>query len=129
MCDASDPDDDNDGLDDPSDPCPLDASNDCPASAPTAIPQAITTVRGAAVSVTLSASDPDGDPLSFAIATPPAHGVLEGTGAQRTYTPAPDFIGADEFSFTANDGTHTSAPAPVSILVRADHTIHRDGFE
>ena len=33
--------------------------------------------------------DPDGDALTYLIVTGPAHGTLSGSGAGRTYTPAP----------------------------------------
>jgi hypothetical protein len=48
----------------------------------------------------------DGDALTYAQASGPAHGTLEinaGTGAI-TYMPDPDWHGADTFSFTVSDG-------------------------
>ncbi|UCH24966.1 MAG: tandem-95 repeat protein, partial [Trueperaceae bacterium] len=76
--------------------------------------------------VTLSGSDPDDDPLTFTITSQPSNGSLgelttlttESTSnAQVTYTPNPNFNGADSFSFTVSDGTVTSEPATVSITV------------
>ena len=69
------------------------------------------------LSLTLSGSDPDGDPLTFAVASGPANGTLSGTGPDRIYTPAADFFGSDAFTFTVSDGRAASVPATVSITV------------
>ena len=69
------------------------------------------------VPITLTGTDPDGDALTFLVTGTPAHGSLTGTGANRTYTPAPDYHGADSFTFTVSDGSSTSAPATVTITV------------
>ena len=76
-----------------------------------------TTDEDTAVDITLVGSDIDGDPLTYAIATQPAHGTLSGSGANRTYTPAANYHGPDSFAFVANDGTVDSAAATVSITV------------
>ena len=69
--------------------------------------------------MTLSASDIDGDSLSFAVATQPTHGTLSGTGASLTYTPNSGYAGPDSFTYTANDGTVDSNVAVVTITVIA----------
>jgi len=69
------------------------------------------------VPVTLSGTDVDGDPLTFAIVASPTHGSLSGSGADRTYTPAANFNGSDSFTFTVSDGSATSSSATVSITV------------
>jgi endonuclease G len=56
--------------------------------------------------------------LTYTVSTP-AHGTLSGSGANRTYTPAPDFFGDDRFTFTASDGTRTSNTGTVTITVSA----------
>ena len=58
-----------------------------------------------AVVVNLSATDADGDPLTFAIVDGPLHGVLSGSGATRTYTPAANYNGPDSFTFRARDAS------------------------
>lgn len=69
----------------------------------------------------LGAMDPDGDPVTFRIVTPPAHGTLvdfdpaTGTGI---YQPAPGHAGPDEFTFLADDGYAASAPGGYRIEVR-----------
>ncbi len=84
---------------------------------PSANPIAVSTAEDTAVAVTLSGTDPDGDALSFVVATLPTHGSLSGSGANRRYTPAANYNGPDSFTFTANDASATSAVATVSINV------------
>jgi len=68
----------------------------------------------------VAATDVDGDPLTYAIVTGPAHGALTAfntsTGAF-TYEPADDYNGPDGFTFKANDGTVDSNTATVTITV------------
>jgi len=70
-----------------------------------------------ALDITLTASDTEGDPLTFTVETDPVHGDLTGTAPDLTYTPEGDYHGPDSFTFTANDGTSDSLPATVSITV------------
>ena len=102
-----------------------------PNNPPVASAQSASTNEDTAKTITLSASDTDGpQDLTFAIATPPAHGALGSIGsvicdhgspntchADVSYTPAANYNGADSFTFTANDGQATSTPATVSITV------------
>ncbi|MET0554799.1 MAG: FG-GAP-like repeat-containing protein [Vicinamibacteria bacterium] len=83
---------------------------------PVANPQTVTVVEDGSVGVTLTASDPDGDPLTLSIQTAPAHGVLTGTVPNLTYTPNANYSGADAFTFRAFDGILGSV-ATVSITV------------
>src|SRR5215208_4674699 len=99
--------------------------------APEAQPQPIvSTDEDTAKTITLSATDEDGDNLTFFIVSGPNHGTLgpiealacTGTtprtcSANVTYTPDNAYNGFDIFSFKANDGTSDSNPAPVSMLV------------
>jgi len=66
----------------------------------------------------LEGSDPDGDSLTFAVTSDPAHGVLGGTPPNLLYTPSANFNGADSFTFLANDGQLDSAPSTVSITIQ-----------
>ena len=84
---------------------------------PVAQPQSASTPEDAAKSLTLGASDVDGNPLTFTIVTGPAHGTLSGSGASRTYTPAANYYGPDNFTFKANDGTVDSNVATVALAV------------
>ncbi|MEW6434877.1 MAG: cadherin-like domain-containing protein [Myxococcota bacterium] len=85
--------------------------------APTALAQNLVLQQDVPVAVTLRGADVDGDALTFAVATQPMRGALSGTGAMLLYTPAAGYSGSDAFTFTASDGTATSAPATVSITV------------
>jgi uncharacterized repeat protein (TIGR01451 family) len=68
--------------------------------------------------ITLTATDADSDPITFAIVEPPAHGTLAGSAPEMLYTPFADFNGEDSFTFAAVDSFGVSgAPATVSILV------------
>jgi hypothetical protein len=84
---------------------------------PSANSQAVATAEDTPVALTLSGSDPDGNPLAFTITTGPAHGALSGIPPALTYTPAANFHGVDAFTFTVGDGTAASAPAVVTIAV------------
>jgi cysteine-rich repeat protein len=88
--------------------------------APVALDRAASTMEELPVSITLMATDAESDSLTFAIATPPAHGALSGDGATRLYTPEPGFTGIDTFTYTASDASDTSAPATVTIEVHAN---------
>jgi VCBS repeat-containing protein len=63
-------------------------------------------------------SDPDGDAFVIALVANPAKGALSllSTGAF-TYTPDPDFAGADSFSYKANDGQVDSPSVLVSLSI------------
>jgi hypothetical protein len=84
---------------------------------PTVENRSMTVSEDSSAQVSLIGDDPDGDPLTFAIETQPAHGHLSGSGALRTYTPDPDFVGSDSFTYTASDAELTSFPRTVSITV------------
>lgn len=75
------------------------------------------TSEDAPVEVALNGEDPEGAPLTFKTITEPSHGNLSGTGATRTYHPAPDFHGTDHFTYVANDGREDSNVATVTITV------------
>ena len=85
--------------------------------APVANDQTVITNEDTPKAITLSGSDPDGDPVTYAVAASPAHGTLSGTAPNVTYTPAPNYNGTDSFTFTVRDGQLESLPAIVSITV------------
>lgn len=75
---------------------------------------------GAAVSIPLPYTDPDGPgPHSFDIVTQPSQGSLTGTGDTRTYTADPSAAGSDSFVWTVHDGLDVSNQATVTIDIVA----------
>jgi hypothetical protein len=96
--------------------------------APLALAGAIVTSVGIARDGAFAAVDVDGDPLSFAIQDPPAHGVVSGlVGADFTYTPDAGFSGEDSFTFVADDGIAISSPATVTVTVTGADQADTDG--
>ncbi|MES2568426.1 MAG: Ig-like domain-containing protein, partial [Verrucomicrobiota bacterium] len=79
--------------------------------------KSIQTPEDQPANVVLTATDADGDPLTFTVLTPPLHGTLDGTGAALLYKPAANYHGADQFFYKASDGRVDSAAAKVSIVV------------
>ncbi|MFS0838243.1 Ig-like domain-containing protein [Paenibacillus sp. 1P03SA] len=66
----------------------------------------------------ITAADPDGDPLTYSLATPPANGTaVVGTDGSYTYTPAPDFNGTDSFTVLVSDGGGGTDTAVVTVEV------------
>lgn len=88
---------------------------------PVANNQPVTTPEDTAVPITLTASDANGDPLTFSVVTQPANGILTGLAPNLTYTPNANYFGADSFTFRASDGTAISSTATVSITVNGSN--------
>ncbi|MGH9281038.1 MAG: Ig-like domain-containing protein [Acidimicrobiales bacterium] len=84
---------------------------------PVASDQSVVTDEDMAVDITLAATDPDSDELTFTVVDGPSRGTIAGSGNTRRYTPAPNFNGVDGFTFKANDGPGDSNLATVSITV------------
>jgi pentapeptide MXKDX repeat protein len=88
-------------------------------TAPVAQDQPVTTDEDVPVQISLMANDPDGDPLSYSVASGPLSGALSGEAPTLTYIPSPNFVGADSFTFRVNDGLADSNVATVTISVNA----------
>jgi len=86
--------------------------------APVAADAALAVDEDTSGDVTLSATDSEGDAVTFSVGTA-ANGTVALSGAVATYTPNADFNGSDSFTYTANDGTSDSAPATVTVTVAA----------
>ncbi len=85
--------------------------------APVADDQDVALDENTFIDITLTATDPELDDLTFEIVDPPLNGDLTGTPPDVTYTPDLDFFGSDDFTFRANDGELDSNIATVSIEV------------
>lgn len=79
--------------------------------------QIVATSENESVAITLTGSDPGGAPLMYHIVNGPSNGSLSGTAPNLTYTPGTGYYGMDAFTFTVSNGTETSEPGTVSILV------------
>jgi len=80
----------------------------------------LTTLEDTPITITLPASDPEGDPLSYSIRnlSPANAGSFAPiTGNQVVFTPAANFNGNLSFIFEAGDGGTTSNPASVGLTV------------
>ena len=67
--------------------------------APIANNQNWNTDEDVAAPIVLTASDVEGDPLTYSLVGTPTHGVLSGTIPNFTYTPDENYFGLDSFSF------------------------------
>jgi hypothetical protein len=89
-------------------------------AAPSCTDAAADTAAGTPISIALSCSDANGDPLTRSLAHAPANGTASAfDGSRLTYTPATGFTGADSFTYTATALGVQSAPATVSLNVTA----------
>jgi cellulose biosynthesis protein BcsQ/uncharacterized integral membrane protein len=86
---------------------------------PVAKPEYITVQEDKPASITLMASDLNGDRLTYHIVTGPSHGKLSGTGPDITYTPESNYSGTDNFIFMVNDSAVDSNTASISLAIEA----------
>jgi lysophospholipase L1-like esterase len=89
----------------------------------------ISTQEDLAGAVSVVATDPDSDPVSYDF-TQPANGVVSKDGTTYTYTPAKDFNGGDSFTVTASDGeasTQTTVGVTVSPVNDAPVAVNDTG--
>lgn len=84
---------------------------------PVANSDSIKTLEDTPVSINLTGTDPDAYLLIYDVKIQPSNGTLSGAEPNLTYTPNPDFNGTDSLTFTVFDGTTSSSPATISIIV------------
>ncbi|GGK09086.1 hypothetical protein GCM10009304_39030 [Pseudomonas matsuisoli] len=86
--------------------------------APTSQGGAYSIAEDGVLTGTLTATDTDGDTLTFAVATGPEHGtlVLNANGAF-VYEPFADYNGPDRFTYTVTDVDGASVTATVTLTV------------
>jgi Bacterial Ig domain len=81
---------------------------------PVAQAQTVTDTYNGALPITLVATG--NGTLTYSVSTAPTHGNVVINGAIATYTPNANYVGADSFNFTANNGSVSNA-AKVTITV------------
>ena len=70
--------------------------------APVGDDQQLATPADTALAVTLTGSDGNNDPLTYAVVNQPLNGALSGVAPNLTYTPNPGYSGTDDLIFTVN---------------------------
>lgn len=92
--------------------------------APVAVPDFYSAIEdtplnvAAADGVLKNDSDPDHDPITAVLASPPSHGSIDlHTDGSFQYNPNHDYAGTDTFTYYANDGNANSAETLVTITV------------
>ncbi|MDQ0465710.1 VCBS repeat-containing protein [Caulobacter ginsengisoli] len=86
--------------------------------APTASGGSNSTNEDTSVTGQVSGADIDGNNITFAVVSGPAHGSLSfNSDGSYTYTPNANYHGSDSFTFRSNDGVLNSAPATISLNV------------
>jgi VCBS repeat-containing protein len=92
--------------------------------APVATDQDATTGEDGVLDGSVTATDVDGDTLTYSLVDDAANGsVVVNPDGTFTYTPDADYNGPDSFTFAANDGSLDSAPATVSVTVTAGNDL------
>ena len=79
-----------------------------------------TTQEDRSTTISLTATDPNGQAVTFAITTDPTNGTATLSGTDITYTPNANFYGTDSFDYTASNGTYTSDPVTITITVTGE---------
>ena len=101
--------------------------------APVAVDEMLTTQADIAFDGTLTASDADGDALTFGLGEDGSLGsaVVNADGSF-TYTPNAQVTGSDSFTFTVSDGVNPEVTATVSVTIEAQQvsfsSYTRDAF-
>jgi hypothetical protein len=101
----------------------IQAVNDAPVIAEGAATSVFMNRNGSptAFSLTLHASDVDGDPITWSISTAASHGTAtaSGTGLSKVilYTPTTDYVGTDSFVVQVSDGLGGTASITVNVTV------------
>jgi hypothetical protein len=83
--------------------------------APVANVQNLTGTEEVSLPIRLTATDADGDSMTYSVVTRPTKGTLAGFPPNLTYIPTGNAFGSDSFTFKVNDGTSDSEISTVSI--------------
>jgi Bacterial Ig domain/PKD domain len=93
------------------------SDNQNPNSRPVATDAVAVTAAETPVAVALAATDANGNPLTYRIASQPQHGTVGLVGGLATYYPDSGYIGSDAFTFLASDNSIDSNPGHISLTV------------
>lgn len=85
--------------------------------APVATPDSAVLLKNTSRQFTLDGVDRESSNLTYQISAQPLHGTLEGLPPNVTYTPSPDYLGVDTFTFRVSDGDLVSQAATITIRV------------
>lgn len=89
-------------------------------NAPVPISEMLTTQTELAIEDSLTATDADNDPLTFALVTPPQLGELSlNQDGSYTYQPRLEVTGIDSFEFSVSDGVAQPQVAIIEIRIEA----------
>ncbi|MFD0893892.1 tandem-95 repeat protein [Luteolibacter ambystomatis] len=88
-------------------------------SPPLPVDDSVTTAEDVVSTFAVMANDgdPDGDTLSLSSVTQGAHGSVTISGSNVHYTPAANYNGSDNFTYTVTDSTDGTATATVAVTV------------
>ncbi|MGE5413784.1 MAG: S-layer homology domain-containing protein [Syntrophomonadaceae bacterium] len=93
------------------------SENANPNHAPVASNGSVAVAAYAFSTLSLAATDADGNPLTYRVVTQPANATVALSGNQATVYPLPGFVGDDVFTFGAADGDTWSNLASVTVAV------------
>ncbi|MBI2213373.1 MAG: tandem-95 repeat protein, partial [Acidobacteria bacterium] len=95
--------------------------------APVISDQSVSTGVGEAITVSVTATDPDGDPITFRVVTAPSHGTLSEISVSESlsplksasvvYTPAAGYEGPDSFTLGADDDVNGRGRGVMHVIV------------
>jgi len=90
-------------------------------NSPVAYDSNVTMYENTLREITLHATDPDGDTMTYSLVSGPSDGTLVIiSGDTVVYAPYENFTGVDSFSFIAHDGNWDSNTATVTITVESE---------
>lgn len=96
---------------------------------PVANPLSLSVIEASEIDFTLTASDPEGDSLSFSIVSGPLKGDLSGTAPNFVYTRTSHFLGQDAIVFKVSDGRNESqATVTISTIPIAGDFAGKDSL-
>jgi len=89
--------------------------------APEPISESFTTQVDTAFSEELTATDADGDSLTYAVGEAPMRGSLDlSDDGSFTYTPSEEATGEDSFTYTVSDGINDPVAATITVTIEAE---------